>query len=125
MAYLKKIECFIFFTIYSGLFFVSLKILPIYSPIIPIESNCMPPKKVIKTTSDVKPATGSWKKIVLITIVAPYKNPVTADKNPIIDASRNGMIEKEVRPSNAKLNKLSKFNLVLPDEIKKYSKSNN
>ena len=59
MAYLKKIECFIFFTIYSGLFFVSLKILPIYSPIIPIESNCMPPKKVIKTTSYVKPATGS------------------------------------------------------------------
>ena len=40
---------------YTGLFFVSLYIFPIYSPKIPIDSNCTPPIKYNDTNNYVQP----------------------------------------------------------------------
>ena len=37
---------------------------------------------------------------------------MSADRKPIVDANRNGIIENEVSPSKAKLNKLKKLHLV-------------
>lgn len=44
---------------YAGRFFVSLKIRPIYSPITPKDSSCIPPKKRIVTNSVGNPCTFS------------------------------------------------------------------
>jgi len=40
---------------YLGLLLVSKNILPIYSAIKPIDSNCIPPKKYIGSTVDAHP----------------------------------------------------------------------
>ena len=41
-----------FLIIYFGLCFTSLKILAIYSPKMPIDSNCTPPKNIMDTIID-------------------------------------------------------------------------
>lgn len=51
--------------IYTGLCFVSIKILPKYSPMIPKDRSCMPPKKRMTIMSVGKPCTGSPNMMVL------------------------------------------------------------
>ena len=41
---------------------------------------------------------------------------MSADRKPIVDANRNGIIENEVSPSKAKLNKLKKPTRIQEEE---------
>lgn len=79
--------------IYTGLCFVSMNIRPKYSPMIPSESNCTPPKKSMTMRSVGKPCTGSPKAMVLKNTKHIYKNAVMETMTPNNVDILNGIVE--------------------------------
>ena len=87
---------------YGGRIFVSLKIRPIYSPIIPKAISCTPPKNRITQSKVGNPSTVSPHTIVFTITYSKYIIATNDTTNPNMDEILNGAVVKHVIPSIAR-----------------------
>ncbi len=73
--------------------------LSIYSPIIPIDKSCMPPKNVIITIVDDQPGTSIPKKIAFTRTKEPNAKLINEINKPIHVQILSGIDEKENKAS--------------------------
>ena len=82
--------------VYCGCLFCEIKILPIYSPIIPSDISCIPAKMKIAVIVNENPAGRFGSKKCSRIEYIPNKNPVRAKNNPIKIEILSGITEKLV-----------------------------
>ena len=73
-----------------------------YSPIIPIEINCIPPINMELIISDVQPVIVLSRIKCEIIAYKIIKKDINDMNNPAFETNCNGLSEKPVIPSNAK-----------------------